>query len=223
MLDRGKSTVVVQPGGRAARRNHPEGPSTLEQLLVFETKKKKISSDAVTGAPAALGYVLSEVLDGAGRLARQGGEAKVLPAHLLAAIAADEDLAGSLTSWSLTVKQPAPSSATPHTDAQEATPAAKAARSQADELAALVSQAAQQVYADGSIGLGQRSQDTCVDLTAYLAAQLGGASAHIADRVKSDVISADDVRTALLVLLEGELGQLTVREFHTAIVRADKR
>ncbi|KPC80904.1 hypothetical protein ADK82_18480 [Streptomyces sp. NRRL S-4] len=167
--------------------------------------------------------MLSEVLDAAATLARQGGEAKVLPSNLLAAIAADDDLAGSLASWSLTAKQAAPSSATPHTDAQEETPAAKAHRSLADELASLVSQVTKQVYSDGSIGLGPRSQDTCVDLADFLAAQLGGASAHVADRVKSDVISADDVRTALLVLLQDELGQLTVRKFTTAVASADKR
>ncbi|MFI0596552.1 hypothetical protein [Streptomyces griseus] len=194
----------------------------MEQLLVLGTRKK-VSSEAVAGTRAALGRVLAEVLDGAGTLARQGGEAKVSPAHLLAAIAADDDLAASLAAWSLTERQAAPSSVTPHTNTQEETPAATAHRSLADELAELVGQVTKQVYSDGSIGLGPRSQDTCVDLANSLAAQLGGASAHIADRVKSDVISADDVRTALLVLLQDELGQLTVRAFTTAAASADKR
>ncbi|MET9466635.1 hypothetical protein ABZY44_17860 [Streptomyces sp. NPDC006544] len=83
-----------------------------------------------------------------------------------------------------------------------------------------MSQVTKEASSDGNVSLGQRSQDTCAELAGFLAAQVGGASAHVADRVKSDVIRADDVRTALLVLLQGELGQLTVREFATAAAYA---
>ncbi|MFJ2022855.1 hypothetical protein ACIODW_03450 [Streptomyces sp. NPDC087897] len=210
---RGRAKSVPGP---TKRHRGPSGPESFDELLLKRMHGKSFDEKAKEVAYAGLDCYVLELLESGRNEVRNANESVIRGTHLHTGLAHDSELRFALGDWS---HRPVEAEK-PDGDAAEPAPDVTPYRS---ELTARIGGLMKNCSPDGSITLSRGGMDVVLEVFCELAARLGFASGVIAGRVRSDVVSEDDVLAALQLVYPGELGQIALREARSLLAKSRSR
>ncbi|MFD9825559.1 histone-like protein [Streptomyces violascens] len=189
-------------------------PALIKRSMQQRTRLR-ISKDAAVATGAAVGYILSEVIEGAGNVAAEEGKKKIAPRHIGIAIRKDEELAALGRSWlirpggaagHLKPLDESGQAVPPTTPASN--PRKRSALTNAHQYQGFVKRLAKA----RQLPVAASSVEALNNIASDLVERIAAAAGELAAKTDRQTIAADDVQGAVSGLLTGELRQHVLAE-----------